>query len=58
VDVMRVLFGTNGKRVVMKLDRSKGVAMESRAPENQSIGELLSNRKTIQMSQHAKHWQW
>ena len=55
---MRVLFGTNGKRVVMKLDRSKGVAMESRAPENQSIGELLSNRKTIQMSQHAKHWQW
>lgn len=26
VDVMRVPFGTDGKRVVMKLDRSKGVA--------------------------------
>lgn len=44
---MRVPFCKDGKRVVTMLDGSKGVASESRAPENRVIGELLSNRKTI-----------
>lgn len=58
MDVMRVPPYKGGKRVVMRLVRSKGVASESRAPENRNIGELHSNSKSIQLSQHAKHWQW